>query len=530
MRARVASDDSGAALILVLIIVTVLSVGLSAVLSLTDTSIRATVATRAQASEAYAADAAAKIAVDQIRRGTFPGGDCDNPHTETLKDFYPATSTTPSASAAVRCTPDPDNGSGGGGGANSSPGSALLTLGTGTGGEVGLIVDSNSTRTVKLNGGIFVNSTIVLSNVESDLENTAANSYVYAMGNCTLNHAQIISTPAAVCDYAAQPGSANDRRGKDPGTIAGHGASFNPPPAPTVLQTPPQCTGEQVYELHPGLYLEAWRLNLLTENPLCANSVFHLNPGRYYFNFQDTDRRQWTIAYGHLVGGTATSTLDTTAPPAMPGSCVAPGASGSSRSSGVELVFGGGSMMDYTNDGNVELCASNSQSGPPIAIYGLKQGIGSGQFAVPAQSGCVTATPYPVRYPIGGDPDHCALLQSYNGDYRVKLIIQGTVYAPRSMIDVAVNSNTDEVFRWGLVSRGLRLNTTGDSNLRNPVIDVPADAPAPGSPPKLVYLEVFVCPGGGSCSTSGPIRLRTKVMVAGDAPSAVTVLSWSRPG
>src|SRR2546427_4289459 len=62
MRAR--ADDSGAALILVLIIVTVLSLGLSAVLSLTDTSVRATVALRAQASETYAADAAAKIAID----------------------------------------------------------------------------------------------------------------------------------------------------------------------------------------------------------------------------------------------------------------------------------------------------------------------------------------------------------------------------------------------------------------------------------------------------------------------------------
>ena len=76
MRARIAADDSGAALVLVLIIVTVLSVGLVAVLALSDTSIRTTVALRAQAGDTYAADAAAQIAIDQIRRDAFPGT-CD---------------------------------------------------------------------------------------------------------------------------------------------------------------------------------------------------------------------------------------------------------------------------------------------------------------------------------------------------------------------------------------------------------------------------------------------------------------------
>jgi hypothetical protein len=524
MRSR-ATSDSGAALVLVLIIVTVLSLGLLAVVSLSTTSIRTTVALRNQAGDSYAADAAAQVLIDQIRRETFA---CDTVNTLSLNNFYPAAGSAPGASAAVRCTPDPDNG-GSGGGQNSSPGSAILTLATGS--EAGISINSSNNQSVKVRGGIFSNSTIFLAGNKSDLQNTATNSYVYAMGSCTSSGtSKIISNPAAVCNYSSQPQSATDRRAKDPATVAYHGASFDPPPAPTVVRTPPTCTTNQVYELQPGLYKDAGLLNALTNNALCSKSIFHLNPGRYYFNFQGGGAHKWTIADGWTVGGTATAPLNIASPPAMPGSCVAPATGSSTPSSGVQLIFGGDSRMDYTKNGTdnalVELCASDAPSGPPIALYGLKQAIGSGQFAVPGQSGCITATPYPA----GGDSTHCAILQSYS-DPNPGMTIQGTTYTPAAAIDLYLNNNTIQIFRWGLITRSFRLSSTGSTgSLSNPVIDVPANAPAPFNTPNLMYLDVFVCPGAGTCSTSGTVKLRAKVLVSPDSPHAVTVLSWSRPG
>jgi hypothetical protein len=511
MRSRLAADDSGAVLVLVLIIVTVLSLALLAVLSLSDTSIRATVALRAQASETYAADAAAKIAVDHVLRT----GNCD---TLPLNGFYPVAGTAPGASATVRCTPDPNN-SGAAGGPNSSPGNALLTLGTED--DAGISINGNDNRSVKVNGGVFSNSAIALHGKKSDLENVNARSYVYAMGSCDLGQSRIISDPAAVCDYGTQPQAANDRRGWDPAKVLDHGASFDPPPAPTVTRTPPACGGAQVYELQPGLYTDAEELNALTDDPACANSVVHLNPGRYYLNFRGPGAHKWTVSSGFLVAGTATEPLEVNKPPAIPGSCVAPGTPPARTSTGVQLVFGGDSRLESAKDAGIELCASNSSSGPPMAIYGLDENIGSGATQVPAQSGCLVATPYPAA--------GCAVLRSAKSPNST-LVIQGTVYAPRSAVDVALNDNTVRVFRWGLISRGFWLDSTGSTaSLNDPLIDIPADAPPPYSLPNLMYLDVYVCPGAGSCAASGSVRLRVKVMLTPD-PRSVTVLSWSRPG
>jgi hypothetical protein len=207
----------------------------------------------------------------------------------------------------------------------------------------------------------------------------------------------------------------------------------------------------------------------------------------------------------------------------MPGSCVVAGTPAATESSGVQFIFGGDSRMDYTKNGsdyaNIEICASNSPSGPPIAIYGLKAGIGAGAMAVPGQSGCVTTTPYPAA-------GTCAVLQSYS-DPNPRLTIQGTVYTPLSMINLYLNNNTVQVFRWGLVTRGAWLHSTGSTgSLVNPVIDVPDNAPAPFAEPDLMYLDVFVCPGVSSCSATGPEPpLRVKVQVTVD--HTVTVLSWS---
>jgi hypothetical protein len=538
------TDDTGTSLVIVLILITVIAVVMSAVLAQADTSVRATVALRGQASGAYSSDGAAQAAINQLRADNFNNvaGGCTATTTETLPNFYPATNGDPSASAAVRCTPDPANTGSSGGGANSSPGSAILTLSTGAGGERGIYLNSSASASVKVRGGIFSDSTIFLEGNKSDLENTnTTNSYVYAMGACTTSGtSKIISTPAKVCNYSSNPISASDCRGKDPGTIAGHGLSFNAPAAPTAVGTmaPAACgAAKAVYEFQPGLYTSAAALNALTDSPGgCAGSVWHFNPGKYFFNFKDgggAASHKWSVSSGYLVGGTATASPFTVVKVAAQTGprCVAPVTTSVVPNTGVEFVFGSDSRMDVKKGGasanpDVQICASNSGSGPPIAVYGLKSTIGAGGFQVDGESGCITQAGY-INQSDGLDTVHCAVLQTYN-DPNPALTIYGTTYVPNAVIDLYLNNNTVQVFRWGLVTRSLLIGSTGSSSLASAVIDVPDDAPAAFALPNIMFLDVFVCPGQSTCDTSGTVRLRAKVQLSATTPTTVTVLSWSQ--
>lgn len=539
MRWRRPKGDDGATLIIVLILVTVIALVLGTILSQADTSVRATVALRGQVSDTYSADAAAQVAINQLRRGVLG---CTST-TTTSFNFYPATNGAATEAAAVTCTPDPGNTSGGGG-SNTSPGSALLTLGTGQNGEDGIWDGSVNNLTFKVSGGIFSDSNINLGNKSSGtgaagnqksvIEDVSTNSYVRAMGSCAGPGAiKVTGSTTATCNYSSDPNSVNDRRGIDPQLVPGHGTSFDPPAAPTVVQTPPSCTGKKVYNLQPGLYNNATTLNALTasgNSGPCAGSIVHFNPGTYYFNFTNAGTHKWTTNAAYVVGGTATATLKVTSPPAMtPASpaCVAPGTSGATTSSGVMFVFGGDSRMDYTqsgsSNGDLEICASNATSGPPVAIYGLKTAIGSGAFQVPALNGCITATPYVY----GGDASHCALIQSYQDPTPIFTVL-GTVYVPTAAIDMTFNNSSAQYFQWGLVARTILISSTGSASaLANSVISVPSDAPPPFPSPNIYYLDVYVCPGQASCSASGSIRMRAKVQLSATTPTTVTVLSWS---
>jgi Tfp pilus assembly protein PilX len=522
-------DDRGAALVAVLILVTAVASVLAVVLSLTETSERTTIQLRQQASTAYAADGAATAAVRQLQSDTFGAGDCVSTEVWAPSNFYPAVGGAKGASVAVRCTPDPTNINGGTGG-NSSPGSALLSLGTSVS-EDGIWDGSVNTRTFKVSGGIFSNSTINLAgNSKSVIENVSTNSYVRALGSCYGPGSIVVTgSTTKICNYSSDPLSANDRRGLDPQTVPGHGSSFDPPAAPTTTPTVPACTNKAVYELQPGLYRDAPALNALTNSGNsgpCGRSIVHLNPGTYYFDFTNGGSHVWTTSSAWVVGGTPTAQLKVNNPPAMTAanpSCVAPGAAGSSASSGVMLVFGGDSRMDWTSsgvsDGNIELCASNAASGPPVAIYGLKSTIGSGSMQVAATSGCLRQVPYPST--------GCALLKSYQ-DPNPIFTVRGTVYAPTAPVDIVFNNSAAQYFRWGLVARTIRIDSTGSANaLASSVISVPDDAPAPFPSPSYYYLDVFVCPGASTCSTSGQVRLRVKMQRSASSPYTMTVLSWS---
>jgi hypothetical protein len=142
---------------------------------------------------------------------------------------------------------------------------------------------------------------------------------------------------------------------------------------------------------------------------------------------------------------------------------------------------------------------------------------------VPAQSGCTLVEPYPGS--------GCAAITAEDSA-NSKLHVQGTTYLPRSAIDVALNNSVGQAFSVGVVARSLRLAPTATADLSDPVIGVPIDLPAGRR--TVVYLNVYVCPGSGTCSAAAGVnRLRAKVEILDRTGAPVpgnreiTVYSWS---
>ena len=454
------TDDSGATLIVALIFITVVSVVVAVVLSLTDSSIRTTLALRGQASDAASVDGAAQIAINALRQGIydasagacFDAGGGVTSDTLTLTNFYQPASG-PAYSAAVTCEPDPTTGGVGVDiNASNKPGSAILTLGT-SATETGLHINASGGREVKVHGGVFANSSITVA--QGSLRSDAS---LTARGACT---GTISSVPAPNCGI----GSVVDPRGDDP--------DYPAPTAATTLRVVPVCaTADQLVTFTPGLYTNIFALNNLTR---CTNGIFHFLPGTYYFNLPSGT--PWLIEQAYVVGGTPTTPLVAGTPPTIPGSCqsptppdpLPPGWTPPAPNAGVQFVLGGGTQI-VLRSAQVELCGSYSAAGPPIAIYGLKTAVGP----VPAQSGCTLVEPYPVS--------GCAAIRSEDTAGSA-FHIQGTTYLPRSVLDLALNNSVGLAFSVGVIARSLRVTPTATAALPDPVIEVPerlASRPAHG--------------------------------------------------
>ncbi len=513
MARRVAhSDDSGVSLVIALIFVTVVAVVIAAVLSFVDTSMRGTIAVRAEAAQAAAADGAAQIAINNIRNSTYSvtGGACTpfsgNSATLSLANFYPSTQGS-NYSASVTCTVDGNDSASGGGGVpiNSSnkPGNAILSLGT-SASEDGVYFKANGNRNIIVHGNIFSNS-----NINVNLGTLTTNATVIARTTCT----GTITASSKTCSF----GNGANSAGNDPNYAA-------PPAAPSTAQTVPTCNGTKFLTFNPGLYNNLTALNNLTNGG--CNATFWFKPGLYYFNFSG----QWILGSGYVVGGTPMpGEVADGKVPDMPGSCETPippdpvppgGWINPGPGAGVEFVFGADSQL-YLNKGAMELCGSYSTTSPPIAIYGLKAASGS----VPAENGCITSIPWTSH-------SGCALITSDNSP-RSQLFIQGTTYVPAAAVDINLNNATGQVFRYGIIARHVGVTATGSADLSGPVIEVPDDTSGGGATRTVVYLAVYACPGTTACSTSGNPQLKVKIGIIDPTGTAVsgarqiTVYDWS---
>lgn len=385
------SDDRGAALLLVLVVITASALSMAALLSFADTSVRTTVALRSQAANAYDADGAAGAAINALRKNgfnndssstTYPKcfGNLGTSDTLVLPNFYPGSTGSARASAAVKCAPDPTSGAAGGlvqiTGAN-KPGNAILTLGTNAA-EHGIDIKAlNNTTPFTVHGSVVSDSNIVVTS-GSLVSNTAVTAHTGCSGT-------IVSVPAAAC---SSPIVADPDYKFDPyyGTPANAVPPFRTVPAATSAN----CPGK-VMTFQPGYYDDAAALSSLMagggSNP-CKDSVWWFTPGIYYFDFHNGGNQnpflsgtdQWLIKNGQLLAGTPVNSAGVplaapSSPITVPGACQNP--IKSQTATGVQFIFGGDSQFQVSGSADAEICGtyrSPADGRPPIAVYGLKSG------------------------------------------------------------------------------------------------------------------------------------------------------------
>ncbi|GAB2822038.1 hypothetical protein [Lentzea nigeriaca] len=360
---RTRRDDSGASLILVLIIVTVIALCLSALLFFSDTNLRATIALRDQAATVSAADAAMKSAINTLRAGTYtaaPGEQCfGGGNTLSLplisgQDSAAVTCTGEAAKVLIHCPSVAQC---------NRPGAALLTLGR-VPGEDGVRIEQPTTSVFRVHGTVFSNSTLNVVN-----GSLTTNAGVYARGACT---GAVQSTPPPSCNY-----SAANALGDDPGYAPETST------APPWRALPPCTTPSSVVAFEPGYYDDAKGLtDMMAGNSACRYSTWWFKPGVYYFDFHNAgaDRNPllkpsenvWTIDDGRLVAGTPSAPSGV--PPVnvqIPGACDNP--IDGVNAGGVQFIFGGDSRL-AVKSGQAEICGTYSTSRPPVAVYGLTSG------------------------------------------------------------------------------------------------------------------------------------------------------------
>lgn len=396
-------DDSGAMLVIAMAIVTTVALVTTAILTHAWTNFRASTNLRAVAGSAYAADAAGKVAVNNLRLGaTAPGwqtpsipglwdawvytnnadgagcfgltdgadGDTanDDPRNNLeLNNVYPAAGNQSAASSArVECSPVPGTGIFGGGSGvgiedpdpTDAFARALTTVGTsdtlGITGVAGHGITVNPLGTggnapMPMRGGVASRSFI---NVESGA--LVTDGYVKANGNC-FGAGDII---AGVDENNVEQQFCNS-----PGAVPVPNVPASPLSAvPSDFRDPTDYTGSCTFP--PGFYNNAAALSTAVNS--CTTARF--SSGAYYFDFVDEEHggdNVWEIDTT-VIGGVGTS--DTT----IPGRCQSPITN--DPTTGVQFVFGNNSRIEATDRAHVELCGPSNGGEAPMTLYQQQSG------------------------------------------------------------------------------------------------------------------------------------------------------------
>ena len=370
-------DDSGAMLIVALIVITSVAVVTGALLTHGGTNYRATGSLQGVAGTSYAADTGAKVALNNLRQGadapgwvtpTFPGLWSDWVYTNNadgagcfgadgtspdnsldLAQVYPkAGDQGADSSVRVECSAVPGTGVFGAGSGvgiddpdpTDAYSRALTTVGT-TGAWQGVILKplgTGNAAPMPMRGGIASKSYINIDNGA-----LVTDGYVKAEGACV---GQIVSNPAAACNQ--------------PGSVPVPTAPASPLTSVPTYRDPSTASG---CLFQPGYYNNAAALT--TAVNACSTARFA--SGDYYFDFNDEahgGQNIWHVATtligGEYVGG------------AIPGACKSPIVH--DPVAGVRFVFGGTSRITVGDTAHVELCGPSNGGEPPLTLYQQQSG------------------------------------------------------------------------------------------------------------------------------------------------------------
>lgn len=272
-RNAVGSNDDGAILILAIAIVTTVALVVGLVLTRGSGSLKATIALRNVNGTAYAADSAANVVINGLRKGTgftspnkFDnalgasglstagkgcfGNSISDYGTDALSldGFYQATIASPKSSAYIECTGEKDTGAQGSPvqiTSTNKPGQAILTLDTTS---LGGLDFGQSSETNTVHGSVTSDSGLKVKN-NSTLNATGTGVSINAnpaKGGCN-NHVVQVNGVDTPCGTTSIP---------DPGLSTPHNAAYDPPttlPAwPATPTCPSSSVGPEIF--YPGVY------------------------------------------------------------------------------------------------------------------------------------------------------------------------------------------------------------------------------------------------------------------------------------
>lgn len=413
--------DGGTSLLLVLILVTVVSVLVAALLTSVDTGARTTVALRDVAVENSAADGATQAAINNIRNNTFAATDnkcfADGAGQATerlsLPDFGGE-----GVSATVTCAaeaPGPPIGCTTPSTCN-RPAGAILTTGRNTS-EDGVRVEQPSTMTTQVRGGVMSNS-----NIRVNGGTLATDRALYARTGCT---GVVSSDPAPQCTLGP---SATNPLGYGPDNDPGYTHSATVPPWRPL---PPCTTPNSVVVFEPGYYDDAVALSaMMSGTSPCRGSTWWFKPGMHYFDFRN-DRvpsenfnnalppgpNIWNVKDGNIVAGTPSTGATPPVNPTMPGSCVSP--LKSETAVGAQFVFGGSSRFQL-DGGKAEICGTYNANSPPVAMYGQPTGNESAKLVLGMSGSTGISSEF-----LGLVPGLFGSISSLFGDPTAKMAVDG---------------------------------------------------------------------------------------------------------
>jgi len=591
--------DDGASLILVLIIVTVLSITLGVVLDQSDTALHSTVALRNQTANNYGGDAAAQAIITQIGNGkiacTTLSGAGETTNLGSTSGFYVPTGTNQGPlNATATCLPDTVNGL-------RSIGSGQVTIDTSnTLGYSVLTTGTNSGQTYRANGAgskVCISGGSVASNsyINIDVNGPLATGLATSQTVCNVT---VPPLPAVYTVTAANSngcnGQANDSNSGDFQTITcTHAAQVSPtdvgstkgwenyaslPNAPITRTDPaPLCatdSGGNKYAIFlPGKYTSASISNLNARSGSACNADFEWFPGgTYYFDFGATT---WNWP-SFLVAGTPQSAVG---PAGMPGTVVAslanfdfstitatnatpaqlgtlaaglaivrtnhpfPGACADPALQqaypGDEFVFGGASRFAPNSSSNNEICATYSDPGLPIAIYGVSPDANNGNNTLTVTGGSINAETLCASpgsgctyasADAGSGPASTLMVTPSNG--HESIYVHGYIYAPSAPIVANVANSFAVLLGWGLVLRSLSIVENGSSPTGPYIAYRPTLHQAATNYYTVRYINVWTCVASSTpCLTSGAPNVQVKIQSTLDSNGNIIsnkVLSWSR--